>query len=417
MFSPKDGPLFQDGIVTWFVGTAPSFGIAGANLSFSDRIARKHPQLRRRPEWAIWNKSICLGAFTAVGLSMLTASVNADTTSTRGPWDAYNYAPQSRTLTPVAVYTTHGRVENPQNLLAGKPTRLVGNGSYLTLDFGKEVGGIATLHFAASSNPNQTVGLAFTESSLYVGTNSDASNGGPGPDGAIYAPASGSGSWSMPADKLRGGFRYLTIFLNSSGWVDLDGVSLYFTASPDMADLRAYPNYFYANDPLLNRIWYAGAYTVEVDTIKPEQGRVWGPPLSGWENNGVVGIGSSVLVDGAKRDRTVWPGDMGIAVPTAFVSTNELISTRNSLTTLYQHQNSITGELPFAGPEVNFYGSDTYHMWTLVGTANYYLYSADRSWLDGIWAQYKAGVTYIINKINSRGLLYVTGTADWARSD
>jgi hypothetical protein len=154
-----------------------------------------------------------------------------------------------------------------------------------------------------------------------------------------------------------------------------------------------------------------------VDTIKPEQGRVWGPPLSGWENNGVVGIGSSVLVDGAKRDRTVWPGDMGIAVPTAFVSTNELISTRNSLTTLYQHQNSITGELPFAGPEVNFYGSDTYHMWTLVGTANYYLYSADRSWLDGIWAQYKAGVTYIINKINSRGLLYVTGTADWARSD
>lgn len=71
-----------------------------------------------------------------------------------------------------------------------------------------------------------------------MGTNSDASNGGPGPDGAIYAPASGSGNWTMPADKLRGGFRYLTIFLNSSVWVDLDGVSLYFTASPDMADLR-----------------------------------------------------------------------------------------------------------------------------------------------------------------------------------
>jgi hypothetical protein len=209
--------------------------------------------------------------------------------------------PPSRTLIPVAVYTTHGTVENPQNLLAGKPTRLVGSGSYLTLDFGKEVGGIGTLHFAAVSNPNQTVGLAFTESSLYVGTNSDASNGGPGPDGAIYAPASGSGNWTMPADKLRGGFRYLTIFLNSSGWVDLDGVSLYFTASPDMADLRAYPNYFYSNDPLLNRIWYAGAYTVQMETIKPDQGRVWGPPVSGWENNGVVGVGSSVLVDGPLR--------------------------------------------------------------------------------------------------------------------
>jgi Bacterial alpha-L-rhamnosidase 6 hairpin glycosidase domain len=419
MFSPKDGPLFQDGIVTWFVGMAPSIGIAGAKLSLADRIAGKNPQLRRRLASALRNKLICLSAFTAAGLWLLTARVNADPASfpTRGPWDEYIYAPPSRTLAPVAVNTTHGTVENPQNLLAGKPTRLVGSGSYLTLDFGKEVGGIGTLHFAAASDPNQTVGLAFTESSLYVGTNSDASNGGPGPDGAIYAPASGSGNWTMPADKLRGGFRYLTIFLNSSGWVDLDGVSLYFTASPDMADLRAYPNYFYSNDPLLNRIWYAGAYTVQMDTIKPDQGRVWGPPVSGWENNGVVGVGSSVLVDGAKRDRTVWPGDMGIAVPTAFVSTNDLISTRNSLSTHYQHQNSITGELPFAGPEVNFYGSDTYHMWTLVGTANYYLYSGDRSWLDGIWAQYKAGVTYITNKIDSRGLLYVTGTADWARSD
>jgi hypothetical protein len=38
--------------------------------------------------------------------------------------------------------------------LAGKPTRLVGSGSCLTLDFGKEVGGIGTLHFAAASDPN-----------------------------------------------------------------------------------------------------------------------------------------------------------------------------------------------------------------------------------------------------------------------
>lgn len=134
MFSPKDGPLFQDGIVTWFVGTAQSIGIAGAKLSLYDRIAGKNPRLRRRPGWALWNKLICLSAFTAAGLWLLTASVNADTTSfaTRGPWDAYIYAPQSRTLTPIAVYTTHGTVENPQNLLAGKPTRLVGSGSYLT---------------------------------------------------------------------------------------------------------------------------------------------------------------------------------------------------------------------------------------------------------------------------------------------
>jgi hypothetical protein len=420
MFLPKDGLLNQGGIFSWFFRMAPSFGTSRANLSLSIRVATTRRRVGLRARRTLCNKLLYRAGAIAAGFLLLTAKAGADgafSLPTKGPWDQYNLAPSSRTLAPVAVYATHGTVENPGNLLVGKPTRLMGNGSYVTLDFGKEVGGIGTLRFAAASDSNQTVGLAFTESSLYVGTNSDASNGGSGPDGAIYATASGSGSWTMPADKLRGGFRYLTIFLNSFGWVDLDGVSLYFTASPNMSDLRAYPNYFYSNDSLLNRIWYAGAYTVQMDVIKPDQGRVWGPPVSGWENNGIIGTGSSVLADGAKRDRTVWPGDLGIAVPTAFVSTNELISTRNSLTSLYQHQNASTGELPFAGPEVNFYGSDTYHMWTLVGTANYYLYSADRSWLDSIWAQYKAGIAYITNKIDSRGLLDVTGTADWARSD
>ncbi len=106
----------------------------------------------------------------------------------------------------------------------------------------------------------------------------------------------------MPNASLRGGFRYLTVFLQTGGWVDLKGVSLRFTPAPDMADPSAYPNYFYSNDDLLNRIWYAGAYTVQTNTIDPHQGRVWGPPSLGWDNSATVGTGTSVLADGAKRD-------------------------------------------------------------------------------------------------------------------
>src|SRR5439155_1201153 len=110
---------------------------------------------------------------------------------------------------------------------------------------------------------------------------------------------------------------------NSSGWVDLRGVSLNYTAAPAMASLNQYPNYFYSNDDLLNRIWYAGAYTVQTNLISPTQGRAWPPPSSAWDNSATVGVGTSVLVDGAKRDRTVWAGDMGIAVPSAYVSLGE----------------------------------------------------------------------------------------------
>ncbi len=330
----------------------------------------------------------------------------------------YNYAPASRTVKPVAIQGTAGAVDLPANVLSGRSTRISGAHSAVVLDFGKDVGGLVTLSFAGASGTGQRVGLAFTESSLYIGENSDDSSGtvnsGPGTDGALYADVDGAGGYTMPTDKLRGGFRYLTVFLATSGWVDLNGVSLAFTAVPGMADPQAYPNYFSSNDPLLNQIWYAGAYTVQLDSIDPHQGRVWPAPATGWENNADVGVGVSVLTDGAKRDRTVWPGDMAVSLPTEYVSTNDVASTRNALTTLYQHQRA-SGELGFSGPAFNLFGSDTYHTWSLIGTASYFTYSADRTWLDSIWSQYRQAMGFITAKIDGAGLLNVTGTADWAR--
>ena len=295
----------------------------------------------------------------------------ASTASNRAAADALIYAPTTRTLKPTAVHGTSGTVTSPQNVLTGASTRISGTNSYLVLDFGKEVGGLVTLTFAGASGSGQQVGLAFTESSLYTGTISDLSSGaafsGAGTDGAIYATVNGAGSYTMPADKLRGGFRYLTVFMATSGYVDLNGVSLAFTGAAGAANPHSYANYFYSNDALLNKIWYAGAYTVQMDTITPSQGRVWPPPSSGWENNGLIGVGTSDLVDGAKRDRSVWPGDLGVSLPTEYVSTDDVVATKNALTTLYQHQSS-SGELEYGGPQFNFYGSDTYHTWSLVGT-------------------------------------------------
>lgn len=355
-----------------------------------------------------------VGAVLTAGLAVAPAA--AVPQDNGQPWQADNFSPASRTVSPVKVFRTTGTVNDPTNVLHSRATSLTGSGASITLDFGEEVGGLVTVHFGADGDTDQQLGLAFSESSQYVGTTSDASNGGGGADGAIYAPATPGSSWTMPAASLRGGFRYLTLFTDSAGTIDVDHVSLAISFAPDMANLRDYDNYFHSSDPLLDRIWYAGAYTVQTNTIAPTTGRVWGPPASGWDNSGTVGVGSEVLVDGAKRDRTVWPGDLGVSVPTEYASLGDLTPTRNALTTLYQHQ-AASGELPFAGPEVNFYGSDTYHLWTLIGTANYYQYSHDKAWLSGEWANYVRAVGFSLAEVGGDGLMTVQNTADWARGD
>ena len=57
-----------------------------------------------------------------------------------GPWDAFNFAPDSRTVWPHSVNRAVGSVRGASNLLTktGIAT-LSGSQSYLTLDFGVEV--------------------------------------------------------------------------------------------------------------------------------------------------------------------------------------------------------------------------------------------------------------------------------------
>jgi glycogen debranching enzyme len=54
-------------------------------------------------------------------------------------------------------------------------------------------------------------------------------------------------------------------------------------------------------------------------------------------------------------------------------------------------------------------------MWTLIGTFNYYLFSGDDAWLADVWANYTKAVAYVEGKVDSSGLMNVTGLRDWAR--
>ena len=258
-----------------------------------------------------------------------------------GAWTSNIFAPTSRTVRPKSVLNRAGNITGSYYPVSNI---LRGNGSILIFDFGVEVGGILTLDYG--TNGKATIGMAFTEGKNWIGEWSDSSNGKfKGPDGQLYAVERGfnaRGKYTMPDSQLRGGFRYLTVFLKDTAANDTSvaiyNVELEISFQPTWSNLRAYQGYFHSSDDTLNKLWYSGAYTIQTNCIASNTGR-WVPMITrGWANNGTVGKGDTVIVDGAKRDRAVWPGDMGVAVPSAFVSTGDLESIKNALQVIYSYQ-------------------------------------------------------------------------------
>ena len=259
-----------------------------------------------------------------------------------GQWESYNYSPSSRTVRPA-------RILRPDNsYLASYPSSaaLKGNGSQLIFDFGKEVGGIVTVAYSATGSGS--LGLAFTEAKNWTGEWSDSSNGSFNPDGALYANVTTTteSNYTMPDAKMRGGFRYLTVFAvannqNNSIDINLLDITLEISFQPAWPNLQAYGGYFYSNDELINRIWWAGAYTLQTNAIPPSSGRAFPILGSGWANDENLNLGtngSTIYVDGSKRDRTVWAGDLAIAVPSILISTGDGDGVKNGFHVMYNDQ-------------------------------------------------------------------------------
>ncbi|KAI0155313.1 glycoside hydrolase family 78 protein [Xylariaceae sp. FL1272] len=336
-----------------------------------------------------------------------------------GVWDNNIFAPESRNVTPSTVWNL-----DSGDQVATYPDTfdLQSDQTGVYLDFGKAVGGIATIEYTiTSTNGDGALGVAFSEAKNWTGRNSDSSNGGSyGTDGALYSNFTSTGdlTYTMPLDKVRGAFRYLTLFvLGTDVAVTINSVTVEISFQPTWSNLRAYQGYFHSNDDTLNKIWYSGAYTLQLDAIGGKEGRQWPAPATGWENNASLGSADTYSVDGARRDRSLWPGDMGVSVPAAFYSTGDLVSVKNSLQALFDVQES-DGGLQFAGAPL-FIGasSATYHLWTMIGIYNYVLYSGDTDFLSSIWTKYVAAMDFITGKIDSNnGLLDVSSISnDWGR--
>jgi hypothetical protein len=363
-----------------------------------------------------------------------------------GDWQPYVLAPSSHTVRPTSVLSTDARggsiQGSPNAALGGSGSvTLTSTGStttspLLTLDFGKEVGGEISIHVLGTSSPAPQLHACFSESKSQMALTPTQNDGeaayAPGCDtaniwngypGTAYTwdsdshtlPVSGT---TLPATvtdtQPRGGFRYLTLFLDGAGSVTLNDVSLDFQAAPQQTDPAAYKGWFLSSSNELNKLWYAGAYTVQMDTWMPDTAKSW-PYSTGEADQADAQIpganpNQEVILDGAKRDRVVWQGDLSVEAPVTYLSTDDVSAVNNSLTSLAGQQLSDgfvpaeslvgphnTGEETTYGEYVTWFVDNAYQHWLYTGDKNYLATGWDglnkaMAWLESVRAQDPQGL-------------------------
>ncbi|KAK5169384.1 uncharacterized protein LTR77_005359 [Saxophila tyrrhenica] len=370
------------------------------------------------------------------------------TAASAAQYEQYILAPSSRSLHPVSVYNVNGTVNGAASLTGDAIGSATFDGvSAVTYDFGKNIAGLASLQIG-NVDEDEYIGISFTESSLWISGEGCDATADAGIDEALWFHVTDSGTYTPDRKHERGAFRYLNVLHNTTGSIEVQQLTVEFTLAypifiviemnadlkcfspmPHWEDdaLRDYTGWFHCDDELINRVWYAGAYTNQICTINPEYGNAlvhlgeiestqkgdgFGPDT--WWSNTTITNGSSALVDGAKRDRLVWAGDMAIAVPAITVATYDLISIANALDSLFGLQKA-NGQLPYAGVGFRPTYSATYHLYSLIGVADYYLYSGDLEYLQGKWDSWKLGLTFSLSFIDDSGMMNVTSSNDWLR--
>lgn len=132
------------------------------------------------------------------------------------------------------------------------------------------------------------------------------------------------------------------------------------------------------------------------------------------------------ILDGAKRDRAIWAGDMNVETPSVFYSTDDAAYIKGSLQALGSYQLSsgfVTGDLPPQDPihtgsaiqgSTGSY-SASYSMYYVLGLEDYYLYSGDTAFVDSQWPVVQRELAWDATQVDSNGLLDTNSgdDADW----
>jgi hypothetical protein len=340
-------------------------------------------------------------------------------------WRRFDEAPARALVRPVRVLQVTGNVANARALLrppSGVSTKLTyasgGTAPSLVLDYGKDVGGIPTFDISASSGAR--FAATYSEPLYNLGNDGSVSvalflSGNVQRTDTFTAPGPGI----VSATQIQGGERYERVTLTAPGTLSLRGAGIRFT--PPRETPSAMRGHFLSSDPRLNRIWYAGAYTLNLNQLSP------GTPV--WPGARAT---QRLILDGAKRDRAVWSGDQVISDLTDYYVSDPRYA-RESLALFLKHPattasnlGQATGSLSQPGPlpgacspdpKFNkcFTWSASYSMLVMPALYSYYLYTGDAGLARNDWAAVVRQMRWDGEQVGSDGLFAVNSVddSDW----
>ncbi|MGI5131209.1 alpha-L-rhamnosidase C-terminal domain-containing protein [Pseudonocardia sp. CA-107938] len=257
----------------------------------------------------------------------------------------------------------------------------------LVLDFGVPVSGHVEITVERAAGAS--IRASYAEARQFLGPDGDAD---PDPAGFTFAgrsmgtdddPDARADVFPPPAAPttlvtvgLRGSQRWLALTLDGPGTLVVDAVRVRRTNFAP----GHHTAHFLSSDPLLNKIWYASAYTMDLATARDQRSN----PGASW-----------VVMDGAKRDRLPYGANVREAVLSArYLGEPYRRVVRDSLN-LFACQQDPDGSLPaatridvpcdpadpgppdgtpagFAPPaEAGMARVDSYAAWWVIGVADY----------------------------------------------
>jgi len=177
-----------------------------------------------------------------------------------------------------------------------------------------------------------------------------------------------------------GSFRHVRMDVHR-GWARLERFGVRFTSYRSTPDRLG--GYFLCDEDLLSRIWYAGVYTLDLCTIRSDQGYSTA--------NEIIGNGPWSVVDGGKRDRLIWTGDLFMGSRVDFVSRADhapSIDSLDYLGSLADADGRLPGCSPVRAVGLGAYTFLEYNLFWILTAWDQYLYTGD---LDKLTERYSVG--------------------------
>jgi hypothetical protein len=333
--------------------------------------------------------SIWLMLGLVVGLAMPARHARAEDAFCAAAVGRYALAPDSRDVLPVAVQHAEGATNAERLLMDGAGSTVIqktgGNSAMVVLDFGQNVSGVLRIAVAGSSGAELRV--AVSESLQFLGPGSDVTFG----EQHTYGWPLTGGAEQVETGQIT--FRYAMLFLTTDSTVNVESVRLHFT--PYLGTPDTYAGCFESSDDLLNRIWYSGVYTLEMNTVETPDG--------------------SRILDGAKRDRDVWIGDLALEARIEYLTHNEPDAIRDSLAEMADRQRP-DGTIPpssFMDYSLILYD---YTAWWVAAFGEYVGHTGDRAFAEKYYSAMVTQLDWFAGHTNQNGLVYKDSGIEWAHT-